>query len=228
MTQASDPFSDLDAAYVLGALAPAERLEFEQHLATCEACSRAVRDLAGLPGLLSRVDPAVLEDPPAAEPLPDALLTNLVRQVRGERRRRLLVTAGLAAAAVLAVATLLVTGVLGGDDEPPPAAAPRALAMTPVGGAPVHATLALQSVAWGTKLDLACKYSPDSSWGGTHAPTYTLLVRTRDGHTEKVGTWRSIEGRTMRLAAATAARRANIADVEVLAPDGHTVLRLEG
>ena len=55
-----------------------------------------------------------------------------------------------------------------------------------------------------------------------------LFVRTRDGHSEQVGTWRSLEGRTMRLAAATAARREDIASVEVRTADGRTVLKLDG
>ena len=56
-------FAELDGAYVLGALPAAERLAFEQHLTTCEECSRAVRQMAGLPGLLARVDTTVLDDP---------------------------------------------------------------------------------------------------------------------------------------------------------------------
>ncbi|WP_425955706.1 anti-sigma factor family protein [Xylanimonas sp. McL0601] len=49
----TDPFTDWDGAYVLGSLSPTERREFEAHLATCDACRRAVAELAGLPGLLS-------------------------------------------------------------------------------------------------------------------------------------------------------------------------------
>ena len=42
-TSAGCPFAHDDAAYVLGALSPAERLEFVRHLATCDECSRSVR-----------------------------------------------------------------------------------------------------------------------------------------------------------------------------------------
>ena len=85
-------------------------------------------------------------------------------------------------------------------------------------------------VAWGTRLSLACTYDPDSqaNWGGGPAPTYTLVVRTRDGHTETVGTWRSVDGKTMQVAAATASKRQDIADVEVLTASGRPVLRLAG
>ena len=80
--------------------------------------------------------------------------------------------------------------------------------MLPVGGAPVRATLALEPVAWGTRLDLTCTYEPRADEYELPAVvTYVLVVRTRDGRTEQVGTWRSIGGRTMRLTAATSARR---------------------
>lgn len=47
-----------DGAYVLGALAPAERAAYERHLGTCQTCRDAVAEIAVLPGLLGRLDPA--------------------------------------------------------------------------------------------------------------------------------------------------------------------------
>jgi hypothetical protein len=223
--------AEQDGAYVLGALSPAERLDFERHLATCEECARSVRELAGLPGLLSRVDAAVLEEPSdaAAPPVPDALLTNLVREVSRAQRRRRFITTGLAAAAILAIAALTFAALRSPDTAHPPAAAAHSLVMTPIGDVPVHARLALEPVTWGTKLSLACTYAPEAGWTtASHAPTYSLLVRTRDGRTETVGTWRSVEGRTMRLDAATAAKRSDIASVEVRTASGRPILRLVG
>ncbi|MBO0869673.1 MAG: zf-HC2 domain-containing protein [Micromonosporaceae bacterium] len=43
-------------AYVLGALAPADRSAYQRHLTGCAVCREEVADLAGLPGLLSRLD----------------------------------------------------------------------------------------------------------------------------------------------------------------------------
>ena len=42
-------FEHLDGSYVLGALAPGERQEFEHHLSGCAECARAVQELAGMP-----------------------------------------------------------------------------------------------------------------------------------------------------------------------------------
>ena len=47
--------------YVLGALPPAERTAFEAHLAGCAVCRDEVADLAGLPGLLGRLDAPAAE-----------------------------------------------------------------------------------------------------------------------------------------------------------------------
>lgn len=51
-------FVDWDAAYVLAALSPAERREFETHLENCRRCRSAVAELTVLPGLLGRLDPS--------------------------------------------------------------------------------------------------------------------------------------------------------------------------
>jgi len=230
-------FASRDGSYVLGALSPAERLEFEEHLATCAECARAVRELAGLPGLLARVDPAVLEEPALDGPVPETLLPALMRAVRRTRQRRVLATCGLAAAAVVvAVVPFAVVG-SHGDRTPsaanPPSAsssaAPHGLQMAPVGHAPVRARLAFASVAWGTRLDLSCTYAPadeNEHYGLPRTVTYGLFVTTREGTVEQVGTWRSVRGRTMRVTAATAATRADIASVEVRTANGHPVLQL--
>jgi hypothetical protein len=232
-------YAELDGAYVLGGLSPSERQAYERHLATCADCATSVRELAGLPGLLARVDPVILEPAPAAEPVPATLLPSLVREVGRARRRRRLATVGVAAAAVVAVAALAVSVLNGGDDAPPAATppspnpstsiAPAGFSMIPVGHAPVTASLAFTTVGWGTKLDLTCSYRPD--WDGYQdlpaTATYGLFVVTREGVTEQVGTWRAIGGKTMHFSAGTAAKRNDIAAVEVRTQKGKPVLRLQ-
>lgn len=229
-------YAESDGAYVLGALSATARLEFERHLGGCAQCSRSVSQMAGLPGLLSRVDATVLGDLPVVEPVPHAVLASLVGEVGRVRRRRALIlraATAATAAAVAAVIALALPPLLG--DSSAPAAAPAApvfpvgRAMATVGDAPVRAHLELESVTWGTRLSLACTYDPDAAWSSRpHSVTYTMFVRTKDGHTEQVGTWRSLEGRTMHLTAATAASRKDIASVEVRTVDGQSVLELAG
>ena len=91
-----------DAAYVLGALSPTDRLEFGRHLPGCESCRRSVAEMAGLPGLLGRVPVEQVEAPVPFEPLPATVLPALVAVVRREQRRKaVLVTLGAAAAIVV-------------------------------------------------------------------------------------------------------------------------------
>ncbi len=231
------PYTHDDGAYVLGALSPAERLEFERHLPGCADCTRAVRELAGLPGLLGRVDAAVLEQPEPQEPVPDTLLPRLSREVRRDRRRRTYAAAGVAAAVAAAVAVGVSVAVDQngtGDGGTPGASSTAAVPsggttrrMAPVGDVPVRASVGLEQVAWGTRLLLTCTYQPDSvPYDLPPAVDYLLFVRTDEGRTEQVGSWRSIGGTTMHLAAATSADRTDIASVEVRTSGGRVVLRL--
>ena len=230
-------FAHDDAAYVLGALSPAERLEFERHLAGCDECSRSVRSLAGMPGLLDLADAGVLENPPTDPPLPATLLPSLHRAVDARRRRRTVAIAGLAASAA-AVASLSIPMVLDHDDAPPvtgpstsssPSNKVETLTMAPLGQSPIQATLGLEPVTWGTRMLLTCTY--DTAWmDDVELPDevdYLLFVTTREGRTEQVGSWRSVDGTTMRVPAATSVVRDDIATVEVRTADGRVVLRLD-
>src|SRR5215212_9327779 len=102
--QTSCPLAHSDAAYVLGALSPAERLEFERHLPTCASCRRSVAQLAGMPGLLARVPVESVEEPVVTDPVPPTVLPALVARVRREQRRKTVLLSLGAAAAVAAVA----------------------------------------------------------------------------------------------------------------------------
>lgn len=238
------PHAHDDGAYVLGALSPGERLEFERHLDGCAECTRSVRELAGLPGLLGRVDGDLLEQPQVADPVPPTLLPALSRAVHRGRRRRVLGVAGLATAAALVVA-VTVTQVVRDDEPGTPAAGPpqpssqpssqsqsqssstvpvTTREMTPVGDVPVQARLSLEGVTWGTRLGLVCHY--DAPAGYEPAVDYTMFVRTRDGRAQQVGSWRSVSGKTMHLSGATAATPKDIESVEVRTTGGRVVLKL--
>jgi hypothetical protein len=224
-------FAHDDGAYVLGALSPAERQAFENHLTQCDDCARSVRELAGLPGLLARVDPRVVEDPPIDVPVPPTLLPSLVREVRRGRRRRVYLAVGAAAATIViaAGATAVITS-NNGSDTPVASHTTSATAttdpMSPVGSGPLKASLGFTSVAWGTKIDLSCSYDKTDEWDAGGSTGYALVVRTRDGKEQQIATWRGIPGKTIRLAAATDSRRQDISSVEVRTASGTTVLRL--
>ena len=173
-----------DGAHVLGSLSPTERKEFEQHLTGCKECARNVRQLAGLPGLLARVDRAVLEDPDVAVPVPDTLLPALVRDVRRVGRRRTLVTAGLAAAAAVVVVgvPLAVSGVLEGDRTP--SAAPASRSAPSTSAAPSTGTATTVGGASLAAATTSAVTSPGNSAGvpvamaASCSPTYSVVWAT--------------------------------------------------
>ena len=223
-------FAHLDAAYVLGALAPEERLAYERHLATCDSCSASVRDFAGLPGLLGQVSPEVVESPREPEPVPDTLLPALVREVRRAQHRRRW-TVGLAAAAAvvaLGAGTVAVVAVTGDDGAPSQAAPTLAPAqdMAQVDQTGVWGQVSLTSVLWGTRLDLTCSYDEPSSVYHEGEHIYALVVQTRDGGSERVATWKGLPGRTMHVTGATALTTDQISEVQVQDAEGHRLLEL--
>jgi hypothetical protein len=230
-------YSHDDGAYVLGSLSPAERADYQAHLATCDECTRAVQELAGLPGLLGRVSAEVLESPQDV-PLPDTLLPSLLREARQSQRRRTRVAFAAAAAAAVVVAggSLGIGLAVGGDGDtgnsadpaPTETTAPAGQAMEVIGPDVMSASLALTGVSWGTKLDLTCSYPPPpTGWSEEKEWTYAMFVLTRDGKAEQVATWRGLPGKSMRLAAATAANRDDISSVEIRTLTGEPLLRLD-
>ena len=232
-TQSPCPYEMWDGSYVLGSLSPAERREFEAHLDGCRTCSRAVRDLAGLPGLLGRIGPEVLDEP-APEPVPETLLPRLSRAVRRQQQRRTWFTAGIAAAAAVVVTTggVLVLDNSGSStpDATPPSTSPTAVTpvsrpLTNVSADPMVASVALTPVAWGTKLDLTCSYPRGATTyeGGS----YAMVVRTKEGQTERVATWNGLPGQSMEVGGSTAAWKKDIASVKVTRLDGSPIAVLK-
>jgi hypothetical protein len=222
-------YTTWDGAYVLGSLSPADRLEFENHLTGCLDCSRAVRDFAGLPGLLGRLDAEVFDER-EPEPVPDTLLPRLVDAMHRGQRRRTWLTAGLAAAAAVVVTmggVLVLDQSTGGSPSAGPTSVVTSTAqpMTQVGNDPMTASVSLTPVAWGTRVDMTCSYPQFRS--DYEGGSYALVVHTLHGGTEQIATWNGLPGKTMHLTAATASQKAQITSVEVTKIDGSPVLRLE-
>ena len=208
----TDPYAHDDAAYVLGALSPAQRRAFEEHLETCTSCARSVGDLAGLPGLLAGLPADAYADPGDRPPVPDTMLPTLLARVRRTRQRTRWLTGAGAAAAVVLVAALT-AAVLGNRAEPPSVASPPSQTMEQVRQDQLTATVALQQVAWGTKMHLACRYA--GAWVQPGA-SYALRVHTKDGETQQIATWKALPDKTMQLDAATSVDPVDIDSLDVV------------
>jgi anti-sigma-K factor RskA len=207
----TDPFAYDDAAYVLGALSSDERAAFERHLATCPECTARVRELASLPALLARVPASAYRD--EQEGPPASLLPHLLNRVRFEQRRRRWVTSGLAALAAACLVALAVAVWPSSSDPGRPA--PKPQAMSALTSSPVHATAALSSVAWGTKIELVCEYYTNT----TRKWDYQLVVVDKHNVAHAVGSWTLVPGKVAHFTGGTALTRDQISKVEITVGD---------
>jgi hypothetical protein len=219
-----DRYAEWDAAYVLGSLPPAERLEYERHLEHCDACRSAVAELAGLPGLLGRLpaDAAVEIAEPDGRPLTghESTLASVAHRVRRRRRRRRAVVAVSAGFAVV-VAVVAGLGVgLRADAPGTEAAAPAVstgasadrYALTGTSGFDVD--LAVRAESWGTRFDWGCSYG-GRGWSADGSVMYDLVVVRTDGSDERIASWTAAGREARGLSATTDVPRADIASVEV-------------
>lgn len=208
--QPDDRYGDWDAAYVLGALSPADRSEFEAHLAGCPRCQAAVSEVAGLPGLLSQVGPedaARLTDPQVAEePPPESLLPTVLATARRERRR--VRTRLLAVAAGLA---LLLGGFLLASAMDRLGPADRRIAFEPVGASGITAVVDLVPVTAGTQVAVECQDA-----AGEHVGTrLSVVVADRQGHRQPVKEWDVKGGKINRPTGEITLQMSQIAAVEI-------------
>ena len=224
-----------DAAYVLGALSPADRLEFERHLPGCERCRRSVAELAGLPGLLGRVPVEQVEAPLPFEPLPATVLPALVAVVRREQRRKTVLVV-LGAAAAIAVVALGVGALQAArDDGRVPEAAPTSSSpsvaefepMTVVKNYGMTAEVSLTPAPEGTSILVNCDYA-ESEEGGGHSYRYGLMVFPRHGEPYEAMHWRAGPGDHKKgIPGWSATPLDDIRKIEVTSESGWTILRLD-
>lgn len=223
----ADRYREWDGAYVLGALSPEERLEFEVHLAECAACTAAVAESAGVPGVLHRLDAATavrLRDLPAAAPQEDEAAAGVARIAGRVQRRRRFVAAAAAAAVVAAVGGGIGGGIVVGSALSSRSSTVSATSaqLRPVGGSAVSASLTMSTIAEGTRLDWHCRYPPNRRWSGTTA--YRLVVQTSDGAWRTVATWSASGDEADGLSTVTSIPRQDIRAVEIRLPGATTAL----
>lgn len=214
--------SDWDAAYVLDALTPEEKAEYEQFLAAAPADTSGLTELADTAALLDLLSPeealALLDEPsesseapPAAEPAPALLLPTLA--AAAERRRARSRRAVIASVLASAAAFLLIGGIIGYNSittSPPTGVSLQAMAPGQREG--VTASLAVTGEEWGTRLDWECRYTKD--WA-SNVSSYDLVVTSTDGAESTVASWRPAGDQASGLAAATDIPASEIRSVEI-------------
>jgi hypothetical protein len=225
-----DAFEHDDAAYVLGLLSDTERVAFESHMRSCDACTERVRTLAATTDLLAKVseeDLLALGDADSLAfsgtveaPMPDTLLPGLLRRAGVARRRQRWISTGVVGlAAASLIALVIVVWPSAGS-----AAAP-AQAMSVLRATPLRATAAVSDTDWGTRVILDCDYYGDVPAGVTRGQ-YGLTVVGKDGSRHSLGTWTVAAGAHTKFTSGTALPSAAIRSIEITRGDGIPLLAL--
>ena len=214
-----------DGVYILGALAPSERADYERHLPTCSSCSHSVARLAVLPGLLGRLDldraAADVQQPPTL--LPRVLATAAIRRRADRLRRRWYSVAAGVVAATLAAAVGF--GVHMADTSLAAAPSTALTSMSPSAGRvlPVTAEIGLVGIAGGTRVEMRCRYKQQDEGEGSW--TVRLVVYPRYGAVfEEIGSWIAYPGDEVHLSAYTHLAPDQIRSVELQEADHTTLL----
>lgn len=225
----ADRFTLFDAAYVLGALSPEERRDFEEHLAGCSDCQAAVSELAGIPGLLAQVSPedaalvaAQTSQEVEAEALPKTLLPSRIADQR--KRRRRLVTALVAVAAAL----VLIAGGIVWNTGLLPIGEPRSpilLAFSHVQPSSITATVEVVPQPEGTDFRVECQYAANGGHPREAYDTYGIWIVDRSGSAVEAKTWPAKPNRVMRPEAHSPLNVSRISYVEIRNEAGQTLLR---
>jgi hypothetical protein len=217
-------------AYLLGALDPAERSDFEDHIATCANCKAELLRLAPLPGLLQRLSPAdyaaiEAEDefsdwPPEVYPMEAELVEPFPEELEEPHEparpgwlRRYRATL-VAAAAVLLLA-------LGGFAFLEPDAPTTTVTASPVSWSAVdpvtgvHGRVDLIKRGWGTEVHLSMEQVPSGR------KLCHLIVYSKDGNSEIAGQWSAGTYTAIKSApGSTSIQLTDIERIEVVAGGG--------
>jgi anti-sigma factor RsiW len=231
MSAHADSYSLWDAAYVLGALSPAERREFEEHLAGCTGCQQSVAELVGLPGLLGQVSPedaallATQAQPAEGEAAPATLMPRVIGEQRTRRRRIVAAVAGAAAAMIL-----ILGGVAAGAGLLPPwqPRSPFLLAFSEVQPTSITAIVEVVPASEGTDFQVECQYGEanEPTPGGAYE-TYEIWIVDRSGTAVEAKAWPAHPNRVMRPQAHSPWKVSRISAVEIRSSDGETLLRAD-
>ena len=221
----TDEFATYDAAYVLDALSDDERRRFEAHLMVCDSCAESVRSLEGLPALLATVPSTVLEEEPEKPPA-DLLPVVLDRVRRSRRRRRMIITAVAGVAAACIVLALVLAWPSSRNATSPISNSGREVAMSAPAGEEVGvaASARVQTVRWGTRIDLSCREVAGGAPYAGQAPPYQLVIVDRSGGTQALGSWNLPTGRDITFTGGTSLPVERIKEVKITTLTGEDLL----
>lgn len=233
MNQEMDRYRDWDAAYVLGSLGTDERREYERHLTNCDTCTKAVAELAGMPGFLMKIDAriaAALGSEPAGaneialplEPI-QSLARAAIKHKKSVRRR-------LAAGMAVAASFMMIIGLLVGshvntannatENQSAILATGSKISMIPIETNAMVVDMRVIEKAWGTQFTWNCTYGIDAA-SGAMPQSYDLVVTEVSGSKTIVASWSQVGTSAKGLVASTGIPLTKITSVEVQYADSH-------
>jgi len=234
MSDGIESLHEWDAAYVLGALSPDERRQFEGHLEGCAECRASVAELAGMPALLSRAAPPVAPEPASPTPRNDPAghpsetrssrtpqgsgsLAALAHRVRRRRIRRRWLAGGAAALAALAIAVAVVLPMrLNAPDT--------RITLAQTVQSPITATVSLTSKRWGTEIGMTCGYENEPAGVAVGYRSYALYVTDASGRATRVASWSAWPGSEIHTSGAVDTPKGKLRTVQVRDVKTGTVL----
>lgn len=231
-----DRYRDWDASYLLDALSRTERAEYEEHLASCEACRNGVAELAGMSALLGRAHPADVAGllDPVPPDVPPGVLSRMSELAESPapgrttrpRRPRWMTAAVLGVVAAILVAAAVVVGATVFAPRPPQPAVVATAAADP--DSPISASIALYPEPWGTRIEMKCGYEATGRWAGRAGQhwTYTMVVISADAEATQIATWTVAAGDTAHPAGTTNLSLDRIRAVEIRAASGAVLVTI--
>ena len=227
MSDIEDQYRDWDAAYVLGALSFEERKEYESHLSQCESCSSSLTLLAGIPGILGKIDSQTALALMQSEELAtenstvedSAFIKKLAARAAKAQQASRIRQSLVAAAAILVFTSLGVAGgaLLHSSGEVSPSTAPASATswhLTNLQPQIMSAALEISGKKWGTHFSWDCTYSKvAASW--PESTRYNLIITDSSGRKTIVASWSPSGGAAKGLSATTALPVSRIKMIEV-------------
>jgi len=254
MNASPDKVAQWDAAYVLGALSPADRREFEEHLASCSACQAAISELAAIPGLLAQVSPAdaamlsMAVDNQAghgesvtpiggeaglvdtgvleAELVDAGPPSSLLPKMIKEAARARRRRILVAVAGIAAAVIVVISGVaIASGLIPLRPESPHRVAFSQVVPSAITAVADVIPGTDGTQIKVECVYAEvDDPRPGGGHETYSIIVVDRAGRATEIKEWPATPNKLMRPSGMTPLQMSQIADLEIRESNSDEVL----
>lgn len=210
MSAEHDRYSVWAGAYILGALEADERIEYQQHLATCDRCQLDVKAFSAIPGLLSHLDADELDISAASSRVAELAIARVEHdyaQVQSSKRRWR-AAALIAIAAALVMALLMAISSLAGVGS---GSGGQGIALDISTSGPTG-TVVIEHRVWGTQIELKLDNLPPRD-------LYQLWAVAADGSRQIAATWTATPAGRANITGAAATPTSDLAEIVVTSAD---------